>query len=128
MRIGGQHQALLISRDDYCKTTGHVVGAMGKEPRQLLGPGHVVGDHQRQGRLFLRSRRRYRPPLFQRQACLAGRARAGGNASPEDFKDQLDLCNWCGLAQPGPSQLDVLERDIISEQHVAKLSEVGSRP
>ena len=26
----------------------------------------------------------------------------------------------------GPSQLDVLERDIISEQHVAKLLEIGS--
>jgi hypothetical protein len=45
---------------------------------------------------------------------------------PEDFTAQLDLCNYCSLAQPGPAQIDMLERDIISEENLSKLAEVGS--
>lgn len=45
---------------------------------------------------------------------------------PEDFKDQLSLCDYCGLAQPGPSQLDRLERDIVSAENVELLGKAGS--
>ena len=45
---------------------------------------------------------------------------------PSDFNDQLELCNYCGLAQPGPAQIDMLERDIISKENIAKLAEAGS--
>jgi hypothetical protein len=46
--------------------------------------------------------------------------------TPTDFGNQLELCNYCGLAQPGPSQIDTLERDIISGEHRARLEGIGS--
>jgi glycosyltransferase involved in cell wall biosynthesis len=46
--------------------------------------------------------------------------------TPSDFKDQLELCNYCALAQPGPSQLDLLDRDIISAEHKQILKKLGS--
>jgi len=44
----------------------------------------------------------------------------------DDLKDQVALCDYCALAQPGPVQVDLLGRDIVSPAHEAMLRAVGS--
>jgi len=44
----------------------------------------------------------------------------------DDLTDQIELCDYCGLAQPGPVQPDHLGREIISAQHETMLASVGS--
>jgi hypothetical protein len=123
--MGGQHQALLISRKDYIASTG-------------ISDDQWVSNRdncwvQKLWSASINDKGAY----FCEVAAAIDRLYFNGahawpveqgwwQRSPADFKDQLDLCNWCGLAQPGPSQLDVLERDIISQENVAKLREVGS--
>jgi hypothetical protein len=123
--IGGQHQALLISKDDYIKTTGI------SEVQWIQNRDNCWV--QKLWSATINDKGAY----FCEVAGAIDRLYFGGKhawpveqgwweRTPADFGSQLDLCNWCGLAQPGPSQLDVLERDIISEQHREKLLEVGS--
>jgi hypothetical protein len=45
---------------------------------------------------------------------------------PEEFGDQLSICEMCSLCLPGPSQVDALERDIVGEGHRIRLEQVGS--
>jgi hypothetical protein len=122
---GGRHQALLISRDDYKKATG------------------ISDDQWLQNRDNCWVQKMWSASINDKGAYFCEVAASidrlyfnGKHAwpvehgwwqrTPADFQSQLDLCNYCGLAQPGPSQLDILERDIISEQNRAKLAEVGS--
>lgn len=44
---------------------------------------------------------------------------------PEDFKDQLHLCDYCSLAQPAPSSLDKDERHIVSKTSRDMLIQIG---
>lgn len=122
---GGRHQALLITRDDYKKATG-------------------ISDEQwLQNRDNCWVQKLWSASINDKGAYFCEVAAAidrlyfnGKHAwpveqgwwqrQPADFGAQLDLCNYCALAQPGPSQLDILERDIISEQNVARLKEVKS--
>lgn len=46
--------------------------------------------------------------------------------TPADFKDQLFLCDYCSLAQPGPASLDQANRDIISKENELVLVQLGS--
>jgi hypothetical protein len=46
--------------------------------------------------------------------------------TPDQFGDQLEICEMCSLCLPGPSQRDALERDIISENHRKRLEVIGS--
>lgn len=45
---------------------------------------------------------------------------------PEEFGEQLSICDMCSLALPGPSQVDSLERDIIGKDHRIRLQMLGS--
>lgn len=45
---------------------------------------------------------------------------------PSEFGEQLSICEMCSMALPGPSQVDQLDRDIISPNHVERLKQVGS--
>ena len=123
--MGGQHQALLITREDYCKTTG------------TTGEQWLINRDNCWVQKLWSATINDKGAYFCEVAGAIDRLYFNGahawpvehgwwQRKPEDFKNQLDLCNYCGLAQPGPSQLDVLERDIISEQHVSKLKEIGS--
>ena len=123
--IGGQHQALLVSRDDYCKTTGMSSEQWEKNRDNCWVQGMWSATINDKGAYFCEVAGAIDRLYFNGKHAWPVE-HGWWQRKPEDFKDQLDLCNWCGLAQPGPSQLDVLERDIISEQHVKKLSEVGS--
>jgi hypothetical protein len=46
--------------------------------------------------------------------------------TPEQFGEQLSLCEMCALALPGPSQVDALDRDIIGQSHARRLLQIGS--
>ena len=121
----GYHQALLVSRADYIKATG-----MSEE---LWVQNRDDCWVQKLWSASINDKGAY----FCEVAAAIDRLYFGGKHAwpveqgwwqrkPEDFGSQLDLCNYCGLAQPGPSQLDLLERDIISEEHLALLKKIGS--
>ena len=122
---GGRHQALLITRKDYTKATG-------------LSDDEWVKNRddcwvQKLWSATINDKGAY----FCEVAGAIDRLYFGGShawpveqgwwqRTPDDFKDQLDLCNYCALAQPGPSQLDILERDIISEESRQILAKLKS--
>ena len=45
---------------------------------------------------------------------------------PEEFGDQIDICEQCSLCLPGPSQRDDKDRDILGAAHRHRLEMVGS--
>lgn len=45
---------------------------------------------------------------------------------PEEFGEQLEICEMCSLCLPGPSQEDAKEKDIIGEGHRIRLQMAGS--
>lgn len=45
---------------------------------------------------------------------------------PDQFGEQLSICERCSLALPGPSQVDALDRDIIGKSHRIQLELIGS--
>src|SRR6185436_15275790 len=45
--------------------------------------------------------------------------------TPEEFKDQIHLCESCSLCLPGPGAVDSVERDIIGKGHAIRLELVG---
>ena len=121
----GQHQALLITREDYCRSTG--------TPDEVCEKNRDDCWVQKLWSATVNDKGAY----FCEVAGAIDRLYFNGEhawpvehgwwqRTPDDFKDQLDLCNYCGLAQPGPSQLDILERDIISPQHRDMLKKLGS--
>ncbi|HVI51599.1 MAG TPA: hypothetical protein VM661_10345 [Candidatus Sulfotelmatobacter sp.] len=122
---GGHHQALLISRKDYIAASG-----ISDEQWERNRDDCWV---QKLWSASMNDKGAY----FCEVAASIDRLYFGGahawpiehgwwQRKPEDFKHQLELCNYCGLAQPGPSQLDILERDIISDENLHKLAEAGS--
>ncbi len=122
---GGRHQALLISRKDYTAQTGM------SDDQWLSNRDNCWV--QKLWSASINDKGAY----FCEVAASIDRLYFGGKhawpveqgwwqRSPADFGAQLDLCNYCGLAQPGPSQLDILERDIISDENRQKLAEAGS--
>jgi hypothetical protein len=46
--------------------------------------------------------------------------------NPDQFGDQIHLCEMCSLCLPGPSAVDSVERDILGKNHVVRLELVGS--
>jgi hypothetical protein len=46
--------------------------------------------------------------------------------TPDEFGEQLSLCEMCSLALPGPGQVDREDRDIIGDSHRKRLEMVGS--
>ncbi|MDP3868528.1 hypothetical protein [Phenylobacterium sp.] len=121
----GQHQALLITRADYIAATG-ISELQWEQNRDNCWV-------QKLWSATINDKGAY----FCEVAGAIDRLYFGGKHAwpvehgwwqrqPGDFGDQLELCNYCALAQPGPSQLDILERDIISPQHRDILRKLGS--
>jgi hypothetical protein len=123
--MGGQHQALLITREDYIKTTGMSDDQWVENRDKCWVQNLWSASINDKGAYFCEVAAAI-DRLYFNGAHAWPVEQGWWQRTPADFKDQLDLCNMCGLAQPGPSQLDVLERDIMSEQHVKKMKEVGS--
>ncbi len=122
---GGLHQALFVSREEYCKSTGmsddeweknrdscwlqrlwssaiNDKGAYPCEVMSTIDKLYFDGKHAwpvEQG-------------WWQRK--------------PEDFGAMKELCNYCSLAQPGPSNVDAKERDIVCSVNQQKLMQIGS--
>jgi len=122
---GGHHQALLISRKDYCASTG-----LTQDQWEINRDNCWV---QKLWSASMNDKGAY----FCEVAASIDRLYFGGahawpiehgwwQRTPADFQSQLELCNFCGLAQPGPSQLDILERDIISDENRQRLLDAGS--
>lgn len=122
---GGHHQALLITRQDYINATG-ITDAEWEKNRDDCWV-------QKLWSASINDKGAY----FCEVAAAIDRLYFGGKhawpveqgwwqRTPADFGAQIDLCNYCALAQPGPSQLDVLERDIISVEHREMLKKIGS--
>ena len=122
---GGRHQALLITRDDYKKSTG-ITDDRWLENRDNCWVQKLWSASINDKGAYFCEVAASIDRLYFNGAHAWPVEHGWWQRKPEDFKDQLDLCNYCALAQPGPSQLDMLERDIISEQNRTKLAEVGS--
>ncbi len=46
--------------------------------------------------------------------------------TPDQFGEQLSICEMCSMCLPGPGQVDTLDMDIISKNHVERLVQIGS--
>lgn len=122
---GGLHQANLISREDYCRTTGMSDEQWERNrdncwvqnlwSASINDKGAYFCEHAAAiDRLFYDGKHAW--PVEQ----------GWWQRTPADFKDQIHLCNHCSLAQPGPSQVDATERDIVSPQNLVQLEIIGS--
>lgn len=121
----GQHQALLITRKDYQETTGMSDEQWEKNRDDCWVQKLWSATINDKGAYFCEVAGALDRLYFNGKHAW-GVEQGWWQRTPADFKDQLDLCNYCALAQPGPSQLDILERDIISPQSREMLKEIGS--
>ncbi|HEX3755685.1 MAG TPA: hypothetical protein VHV26_11490 [Rhizomicrobium sp.] len=122
---GGRHQALLISRDDYKAATGLSDEQWLQNRDNCWVQNMWSASINDKGAYFCEVAASI-DRLYFNGAHAWPVEQGWWQRSPADFGAQLDLCNYCGLAQPGPAQLDLLERDIISKQNRDKLAEAGS--
>jgi hypothetical protein len=122
---GGRHQALLISRKDYQEATG-VSDEQWLHNRDNCWVQNLwsatIND---KGAYFCEVAATIDRLYFDGKHAW-GVETGWWQRTPKDFNDQLELCNYCGLAQPGPAQIDMLERDIISKENVDMLAKAGS--
>jgi hypothetical protein len=123
--FGGRHQAMLLAREDYQAATGTTTEQWTANRDacavQAAAPGcindkgaYFCGVAASIDRLYFDGRHGWpvEPGWWQR--------------TPADFQDQLKLCNYCSLAQPGPTQFDFLGRDILSDRNLERLTAAGS--
>jgi len=121
----GRHQAMFITRKEYCEATGMSDEQWEENTRNCFVQNLWSGTTNDKGsypcevmavidRLYFDGSHAWptEPGWWQRK--------------PEDFGSMLDLCNYCSLAQPGPSQVDSADRDQLSQLSVDRLREAGS--
>ncbi len=122
---GGRHQALLITRADYCAATGLSQEKWLDNRDHCWVQGMWSAAVNDKGAYFCEVAAAIDRLYFD--GAHAWPVEHGWwQRNPADFGDQLELCDYCALAQPGPSQIDRLDRDIISKQHRALLIKAGS--
>lgn len=121
----GRHQALLVTREDYIAQTGISQEQWLSNRDNCWVQRMWSATINDRGAYFCEVAGSIDRLLFEGRHAWPVE-QGWWQRQPEDFKDQLELCNYCGLAQPGPSQLDSLERDIISKQHHSLLAQAGS--
>jgi hypothetical protein len=122
---GGQHQALLIDRATYCKETGTSdddwLRARDSCWVQNLWSATINDKGAYPCEVMAAIDRLYY------DGAHAWPVESGWwKRTPAEFGSMLDLCNHCALAQKGPSQLDTLDRDIISAPELENLKRIGS--
>jgi hypothetical protein len=122
---GGRHQALLITRDDYCKATGTSQDEWLANRDKCWVQNMWSATINDKGAYFCEVAAAIDRLYFLGQHAWPVE-HGWWQRTPDDFTDQLELCNFCALAQAGPAQLDTLERDIISTQHLDLLAKSGS--
>lgn len=122
---GGRHQALLITREDYKKATGISDDQWLKNRDDCWVQKLWSASINDKGAYFCEVAASIDRLYFNGKHAWPVE-HGWWQRKPEDFQAQLDLCNYCALAQPGPSQLDMLERDIISPENRDKLAQAGS--
>ena len=122
---GGRHQALLISRDDYKAATGMSDDEWVQNRDKCWVQNMWSASMNDKGAYFCEVAASIDRLYFNGKHAWPVE-HGWWQRKPEDFGAQLDLCNYCGLAQPGPAQLDLLERDIVSKQNRDMLAKAGS--
>jgi hypothetical protein len=122
---GGRHQALLISRKDYCRETGISDDQWLENTRNCWVQNQWSASINDKGAYPCEVMAAIDRLYFDGKHAWPVES-GWWKRKPEDFGDMLELCNYCGLAQPGPSQVDAADRDIISPENVAMLQKVGS--
>lgn len=122
---GKRHHAVMIDRADYCATTGM------SDQQWQFNRDHCVyqqnhgGAVNERGAYFCPAAASLDRLLFN--GAHAWEIKSGWWHRPfEDFGDQLTLCDYCALAQPVPSQVDALGRDIVGRAAWRHLKESGS--
>ena len=122
---GGRHQALLITRKDYQAQTGMSDDQWVKNRDNCWVQNMWSASINDKGAYFCEVAASIDRLYFNGKHAWPVE-HGWWQRKPEDFGAQLDLCNYCALAQPGPAQLDLLERDIISKESREMLAAAGS--
>lgn len=123
--VGGRHQALLVTREDYQEATGMSDEEWLRNRDACWVQNLWSATINDKGAYPCEVMASIDRLLFNGKHAWPVE-KGWWERKPEDFGDMLDLCNYCSLAQPGPSQVDALERDIVSPQMVDLLREAGS--
>lgn len=122
---GGRHQALLITRKDYQAQTGMSDDQWVKNRDACWVQNMWSASINDKGAYFCEVAASIDRLYFNGKHAWPVE-HGWWQRKPEDFGAQLDLCNYCALAQPGPAQLDLLERDIVSKESRDMLAKAGS--
>lgn len=124
---GKRHQAVMIDRGDYAEITGQS-DERWQENRDLC-------PYQRHHGPAINDKGAY----FCTMAATLDRLLFDGrNAWPlekdwwkrkrKDFASQISLCDFCALAQPAPSQIDAVGRDILGRRAMNRLKGRSAQP
>ena len=46
--------------------------------------------------------------------------------TPDQFGEQLEICEMCSMCLPGPNRVDATDRDIVGTKHLERLQAIGS--
>lgn len=121
----GRHQALLITREEFCKTYG-ITDDQWLENRDKCWVQETwsasINPH---GAYFCEVAAAIDNLYFGGQSAWPVE-QGWWRRTPKDFESQLHLCNHCALAQPGPSIQANRDIDVISPLHFDKLRRQAS--
>lgn len=122
---GGLHQAMWISRKDYCEMTGMSSEEWEKNRDACWLQQMWSGTINDKGAYPCEVMGTIDRLLYNGKHAWPAE-RGWWERKPEDFGAMLELCNHCSLAQPAPSQVDAVERDIVSPENLVQLEMIGS--
>lgn len=122
---GGLHQAMLIHRDDYCEQTGTSIDQWEERTDncwvQRLWSASINDKGAYPCEVMASIDR-----LYFDGAHAWKVEKDWWKRTPAEFGAMRELCNYCSLAQVGPSRVDSVERDIVSPKNLIQLELAGS--
>lgn len=121
----GLHQAMWISRKDYCATTGTSDDEWVANRDKCWVQNMWSATINDRGSYFCEVAGTIDRLLYDGKHAWPVE-QGWWQRTPDDFKDQIHLCDHCSLAQPCPSRVDAIERDIVSPSNLVQLEVVGS--
>ncbi len=122
---GGLHQAMWISRKDYCEMTGMSSEEWEKNRDACWLQNMWSATINDKGAYPCEVMGTIDRLLYDGKHAWPAE-KGWWERKPEDFGAMLELCNHCSLAQPAPSQVDAVERDIVSPENLVQLEMIGS--
>lgn len=121
----GLHQGMLISRKDFCKETGTTDDEWLENRNNCWVQKNWSASINHQGAHFCEVAAAI-DNLFYDGKYAWPVEKGWWQRTPEEFGDQLHLCNHCALAQPGPSVVAHDDIDIVSRENLELLKAKGS--